>query len=231
LAQENPDLSEFINLIDGKAYSIFQEIMKKFHLAHQLEAKRMSCYLAAEGNSALAGLSSERLLKRINGQNYFKDIIPSITPSVAVKEKRHYKIAYLFMVHEKNGFKQLCSTLEILDDGDAIILIHVDGRAQSNELFGLIDAWIQKRKESTNPSSAIHLAKKRFSNIWGHISLVFTQLSGFWELLDMADWDYILNVSNYDYPLKSNSELHEILSKPETKNKNFIQYWTDTSKA
>lgn len=229
LAEENPDMSEFINLIDGKAYEIFEELMLKFHLAHQQEAKRISCYVAAEGSSSIAALTSSRLLRQVNGQNYFKDIIPSVIPTSEVDtQKKHYKIAYLFMVHEKRGFQQLCTTLELLDDGDAIILIHVDARTQSNEFFGLIQTWIRKRKDIRG-DSAIHLAKKRFSNIWGHISLVFTQLSGFWELLDIADWDYIINVSNYDYPLVSNNEMHTILRRPETAGKNFIQYWTDTS--
>lgn len=35
LSQTNPDISEFVNLIDLKAYDIFQGLMRKFHLAHQ----------------------------------------------------------------------------------------------------------------------------------------------------------------------------------------------------
>ena len=229
LAEENPDLADFINLIDDKAYSIFKELMRKFHLAHQVEAKRVSCYVAAEGTSVIAGLSHDRLLKQINPENYFKDIIPAIAPPKDNIQKKHYKIAYLIMVHEKKGFRQLCSTLELLDDGDGIVLIHVDAKPQSNEMFNLLESWIKKRSFAF-PDSSIFIAKQRFSSIWGHISLVFTQLSGFWELLDMADWDYILNISNYDYPLKSNAEIHEILSRPETRGKNFIEYWTATGK-
>jgi hypothetical protein len=40
--------------------------------------------------------------------------------------------------------------------------------------------------------SNIHVSEKRFSNIWGHITLVYSQLNGFWELMDMADWYFIL---------------------------------------
>ena len=203
--------------------------MRKFHLANQQEAKRLACYTAAEGSTTAANMTHSPLLHQIHPVNYFKDIIPAIVPQQPspTTAKKSYKLAYLFMVHEKNGFNQLTKTLELLDDGDAIILIHVDARPQSNELFSLIDSWITLRKKS-NKDCAIHLAKKRFSNIWGHISLVFTQLSGFWELFDMARWDFIFNVSNYDYPLKSNAEMHEILSTGSLKNMNWIEYWTDT---
>ncbi|KAJ3358871.1 hypothetical protein HDU91_005092 [Kappamyces sp. JEL0680] len=228
LAATNPDISDFTNLIDAKAYDLFQGLMRKFHLAHQLEAKRLACYTAAEGHTAAANLTHTRLLGLVSPQTYFQEVLPAIVPRTdMVTKKQRFKLAYLMMVHEKKGFDQLVNTLEILDDGYAIILIHVDARTGCNELFAMIDRWIRKRK-GTNPDCAIHLAKKRFFNIWGHISLVYTQLSGFWELLDMAEWDYVLNLSNYDYPLKSNVEIHETLSLPATKNKNFIQYWADT---
>jgi Core-2/I-Branching enzyme len=228
LASINPDLNEFINLIDGKAYDIFKGMIRKFHLAHQNEAKRLACYTAAEGQSATANLTFSRLFNKINPKNYFKDIIPAIVPSRSTGARRKFKLAYLIMVHELSGFHQLCNLLTTLDDGGAIIMIHVDARVQSNELYYKIKSWTEKRT-LTSPDSAIFLTKKRFSNIWGHISLVFTQLSGFWELLDLADWDYVINLSNYDYPLKSNAEIHDCLSKTGQMDKNYIEYWSDTS--
>jgi hypothetical protein len=232
LASVNPDLSDFINLIDGKAYDIFKGLMKKFHLANQIEAKRMACYTAAEGQNAAANLTYSPLLKEVHPINYFKDIIPSIVPRddfVHYSKRKKYKLAYLMMVHEKKGFDQLVETLEILDDGHAITLIHVDAKASCGELFSMIDRWITARKEKDH-NSAVYLAKTRFCNIWGHISLVNTQLSGFWELMDIADWDYVINLSNYDYPLKSNAEIYETLQLPHSNGMNFVEYWTDTSK-
>jgi hypothetical protein len=132
------------------------------------------------------------------------------------------------MIHEPGGHIHAKNLLEMLDDGDAIILIHVDARAKSQILYQRMQAWIEDRAEAIGRTPNIHLAKHRFSNIWGHISLVFTQLSGFWELLDMADWDYLINLSNYDYPIKRNAYIHEILDRPLYKNHTWIDYFEMT---
>lgn len=57
--------------------------------------------------------------------NYFQEVIPAILPSTSQEKKPYFKLAYLVMVHELHGFAQLCQLLERLDDGEAIILIHV----------------------------------------------------------------------------------------------------------
>ncbi|KAI8894641.1 core-2/I-branching enzyme-domain-containing protein [Globomyces pollinis-pini] len=230
IASVNPDTNEFINIIDSKAYDIFQALMRKFHLAHQRDVRRVSCYTAAEGQTVVANLTYHRLLHQVHHINYFKEVIPPIIPqpSIIPGPRKKYKLAYLIMVHEKNGFPQLSQLLEILDDGDAIILIHVDARTQSNALYLLLTKWIQERQLKF-PDTSVYMAQNRFFNIWGHISLVFTQLSGFWELLDMADWDYVINLSNYDWPIKRNAQIHRLLSQDQYAGKNFIEYWPDTS--
>lgn len=189
----------------------------------------MSCYLAAEGQSTVANLTQSSLLHHVDPINYFKDIIPSIVPerSYLPGPRRKFKIAYLLMVHDIKGFEQITLLLDILDDGDAITLIHVDAREKCEKLYKKLDKWVSDRSDK-NPESAIFMARNRFHNIWGHISLVFTQLAGFWELLDLADWDYIINLSNYDWPIKRNAQIHKLLSQEKYKNKNFIEYWSET---
>jgi hypothetical protein len=190
--------------------------------------KRLACYTAGEGQTVVANLTYNRLLQEVHPVNYFKDILPTIIPNPTADKKR-YKLAYLLMAHDKNGFPALIKLLDLLDDGDAIILIHIDARSNSDSLFNSIDEYVEERKLS-RPNSAIFMAHHRIANIWGHISLVLTQLSGFWELLDLADWDYIINLSNYDYPLKKNSQIHKYLTQPQYKDQNFIEYWQDTCK-
>lgn len=90
------------------------------------------------------------------------------------------------MIHEESAFSHAGVLLNLLDDGDAIILVHVDVKSQN--LFALVSSLIQERKTTKGSNCNIHLASKRFVNVWGHISLVYTQLNGFWELLDMAEW-------------------------------------------
>lgn len=48
LAFANPDISDFVNLVDSRAYDIYQAMMRKSHLAHLGEVRRIACYFAAE---------------------------------------------------------------------------------------------------------------------------------------------------------------------------------------
>lgn len=228
IAEKNPDISTFINAIDMRAYDIYRAMLRKNQKGDKMDVKRMSCFAAAEGHGAFTNLTETRLLHKINPVNYFKSVLPAIVPKPSPLNipRQKFKMAYLLMIHELNGYVHAVNLLETLDDGDAIVLIHVDARPKSKQLYNNIEMWVSKREKELGRVPNIHFAKHRFSNIWGHISLVFTQLSGFWELLDMADWDYMINLSNYDYPIKSNAIIHRFLSK--YKDKNWIQYWEDT---
>jgi Core-2/I-Branching enzyme len=230
VAEINPDISTFINIIDTRAFEIYRQLLRKNTKGDQMDVKRVSCYSAAEGNSAFANMTQSRLLTQIEPINYFKSVLPAILPqkSPLSGPRRKFKIAYLLMIHEINGFPHAANLLEMLDDGDAIILIHVDARPKSQPLFVKLQSWIHKREKTIKRQSNIYFAEHRFFNIWGHISLVFTQLSGFWELLDMADWDFMVNLSNYDYPIKSNAVIHKTLIDGGYKDKNWIEFWEDT---
>ncbi len=223
VAQMNPDVSVFINLIDASARDIFNSILARYPFSNLKELLRSACYLAAEGNTPLAGISHSRLLVSIEPVNYLKSVLPAIVPN-PLSNRRRFKIAYLIMAHEYRGLRNLVWLIELLDDGDAIILVHVDSRPKSNQLYQELGSWIRARRATSNA----YLAKNRFCNIWGHSSLVFTQLSGFWELLDMADWDFVINLSNYDYPLKSNSYIHQSLANV-SMDTNWIEYWSENT--
>src|SRR5688500_2285792 len=104
--------------------------------------------------------------------------------------------------------------LDKLDDSNAIILIHVDSRSAT--LYGFLQSMISTRDAAAArpPNTGnIHLSRVRFSGVWGHISLVHMQLSGFFELRDLADWDYVINLSNYEWPLLDNLGIRNQLNK------------------
>ena len=49
------------------------------------------------------------------------------------------------------------------------------------------------------------MVAKRYSTIWGGASLLTMLLSAIKELLEMedwTDWDFVLNLSESDYPVK-----------------------------
>ncbi|KAI9207406.1 core-2/I-branching enzyme-domain-containing protein [Polychytrium aggregatum] len=231
VADTTPTMKEFCNLIDTKAQELYNYVRAHYHNVFPSDGKRLACYSAAEGSNTIVNFSQKPLLLSINPIHYFKPVIPALVPheSVIPGPRRKYKIAYLLMVHEISGFIQLKSLIDKLDDGDSITLIHIDAR--SKELRSKVQAWLASRPGGLKEGN-VFIAQYSFKNVWGHISLVFTQLSGFYELLDLADWDYVINLSNYDWPLARNEVIHKTLRddamKHRIKDANWIEYWPET---
>lgn len=68
----------------------------------------------------------------------------------------------------------------------------------------------------------IRLSRNRFSTIWGGASLLQMLLASMNELLKSDwKWDFIINLSESDFPIKSNERLVQFLTA--NKNKNFVK--------
>ncbi|KAJ3066072.1 hypothetical protein HDU98_010607, partial [Podochytrium sp. JEL0797] len=161
--------------------------------------------------------------------------------------KRRYKLAYFLMVHGKPTTLASIQTLVAeLDDGSAIFLIHVDDRAESRQLKQDIKEWIVQREnalkevkvavknsfDGNDVAGNVFLTKTSYQISWGHGSIMWMQMNGFWELLELAEWDHLINLSANDYPLRKSKDIARILSQPEMEGYNFIDYWTvDTALA
>jgi hypothetical protein len=167
-------------------------------------------------------LTSNPLLHKLNGKSYFKEILPTIIPRKS--KKRKYKLAYTLLILGDYGVTQLSQLLELLDDNDAVILIQTDKRLTDKTLAKIKDVIDNQVK--TMKHSNIYLSEYRYSHVRSHISFVYSYLSGFFELRDLADWDYIINLSNYDWPLRRNAEIHRILDI--NPGKSYFNYWPDT---
>ena len=76
--------------------------------------------------------------------------------------------------------------------------------------------------ESQFPHS-IYVMPKRFATIWGGASLLSMLIECFTTLLTKTDWqwDFVLNLSESDYPLKSREDLIAFLTS--NKDKNFVK--------
>ncbi|KAI8854946.1 hypothetical protein BC829DRAFT_438816 [Chytridium lagenaria] len=150
-----------------------------------IELARFACYCAADGANPLANLTESRLIQWVD------------------------PIAILLMVHgDESMLENVKFLIEEMDDGAAIILIHVD--LNSEDLYKSISALLQEREakmnEINNPHSApvpgnVFLATKRFRGAWGYISLVWIEISGFYE---------------------KSREIHRVLSLPQYINKDFM---------
>ncbi|KAH9246348.1 hypothetical protein BASA81_016110 [Batrachochytrium salamandrivorans] len=78
-----------------------------------------------------------------------------------------------------------------------------------------------------SPLPAIHVGTPKVTPSRPRYLMAFLiMLSGFWELLDMAQWDYIVNLSNYDWPLRNNVDMHAALERHP--GFSWIDYWNDT---
>ncbi|KAJ3014155.1 hypothetical protein HKX48_005308 [Thoreauomyces humboldtii] len=143
--------------------------------------------------------------------------IPPRTPAVP---RLRYKIAYLLLVHERLDIFQ--TLFDALYDTDGLFLIHVDSKR--GEFKNRVHEWLlldPHYREAKN----IFVMPNSFNLNWGASSIVFGQLEGFFTLADIADWDYLINLSGYDYPLRSTKSIHAILERDP--GKVYIEHWTD----
>ncbi|KAJ1562160.1 hypothetical protein HK405_015209 [Cladochytrium tenue] len=200
-----------------------------------------------EGSLADAGGTGEFKPAEAHPPGAFVHAPPASRPPT---RRRRYSIAYLIMVHGSPAaaLANLQSIVGELDDGSAVFLVHVD--LSSAKLRERVAEWIQERDravterirssggtvdiddDAAEPGGPIHsnvfLAQYSYRGLWGHISLVWMQLSGFWELLDLADWDYVINLSGHDFPLRRSREIARLLDLEHNRGMSSIGHWIDS---
>lgn len=122
------------------------------------------------------------------------------------------KIAYLILVHRLPlQFKRLFNAIY---DSDNYYLIHIDKKA-SHKIGKEIATFL-----AIYPNVFISTSE----NItWGGYSMVQAELDGIKFLLNInADWDYFINLSGQDYPLKSQRKIREFLT--QNRGNNYILF-------
>jgi hypothetical protein len=145
----------------------------------------------------------------------------SSTSALAV---RHHRLAYFIMVH--SGFDNVAALLGALADQYTTILIHVD--AKSLDLKKKLQKHISKMRTLKSEFSRIHVMTQSFSGMWGHSSLVMAELAGYFELLQLSsDWEYVVNLSGYDYPIRNNDVVYDDL-KNNFDAMNLIEHWSSS---
>lgn len=207
-------------------------ILTDWIFIHQ-DVLRYACYSAAQGANSLMNITQQPLLHRIDYLSYYSELIPSIKPNASriPGPRRKYSLAYLLTCHDIKALGQVKQLVDQLDDGTAIILIHVD--SLSKDLMKELERWIKAREKERYQTGAavdsignVFLAQTSYEGMWGHISLVWMQVSGYWELLDLADWEYVINISGYDWPLRTSAEIYRTLNSTKHQGKEHVQYWT-----
>ncbi|RZF57912.1 beta-1,6-N-acetylglucosaminyltransferase [Sphingobacterium corticibacterium] len=120
-------------------------------------------------------------------------------------------IAYFILVHRlPNQFKRL---FKAIYEPDNCYLIHIDKKA-SDELKEEIRLFLQ-------PFSHVNIMESE-NVVWGGYSMVQAELDGIKYLLEIdAEWDYFINLSGQDYPLKSQKIIRQFLN--ENKGKSYLK--------
>ena len=114
-------------------------------------------------------------------------------------------IAYFIMVHQyPNQFKKLFKTIYHPDNH---YLIHVDKKSGSK-------LHLEIQKYLSNFAN-VSLLESKTTN-WGGYSLVDAELRGIEKLLSInPDWEFFINLSGQDFPLKSQDYIHDYLKQHE----------------
>ncbi|KAJ3275516.1 hypothetical protein HDV01_000343 [Terramyces sp. JEL0728] len=224
LASSNPSSKTLASLIDEHALKTYDYIFEIYVDVDPQEANRFACYSVAEGSNPTANFSSSIFSVKLDPANYFSDTLPTIrkSESLIAGPRKHYKLAYLFIIQEKEFLQQSKMLIDTLDDDHAIILVHIDKDA--HVAYNEMDKFLKER--TYGGTGNVFLAQTRYNYLQGHISSVFILLSGYFELLDLADWDYVINLSSVDWPLRRNLEIHRVLDLHP--GYSYIDYWADT---
>ncbi len=101
-------------------------------------------------------------------------------------------------------------------------MVHVD--IKSPLLKDSLTEFIRDRLLAGHDDN-VFLQTRCFGIIWGHISIVHAQIQGFFELMDLANWEYVINLSAYDWPLKNNRDIYNVLKA--NGSSSWIEYWKD----
>lgn len=139
---------------------------------------------------------------------------PKLGSEKSETENPPVKIVYLLTVAGRAS-KQVYRLIRQIYSPDHYIFIHVDSRQEF---------MYRELQKLTTILPNLRMVKKRFSTIWGGASLLKMLLSAIKELVEMkdwTDWDFVLNLSESDYPVKTQNELVTFLSN--NRDNNFVK--------
>lgn len=143
---------------------------------------------------------------------FFTEFIAQVAETSSSSDKKNVKIAFLLTLNGR-AIRQVYRLLKSLYRPNHYFYIHIDSRQRYmyRELLSLESKF-----------SNIRLARKRFSTIWGGASLLQMIMTAMQDILNSPwQWDYIINLSESDFPVKTVDKLVEFLTI--NKGKNFVK--------
>nr|CAI5851663.1 unnamed protein product [Callosobruchus analis] len=182
----------------------------------------------------------KRLLKLLYNKNHYYYIHVDVVVIVAARER------LLSKAQRRASRLEKSKKLVTFREGDAVLVRRHDQSSAADKVikkfFLLFDGpfWISKQvgpnsyilktaegvelpKQNVKNVPNIRLTRKRFATIWGGASLLEMLRSCMWELLNREDWtwDFVLNLSESDLPVKTVGQLSEFLAL--NRDRNFVK--------
>lgn len=163
-------------------------------------------------------------------------ILVEFSPQVAEAQpkiaERKAKIVFLLTLNGR-ALRQVYRLIKSIYSNDHFYYIHVDTvKLELNcphtyctlirHIFQRQDYLYRELLSLESTFQNIRLSRKRLATIWGGASLLEMLLSCMADLLEFDwEWDFVLNLSESDFPIKTIDKLTEFLTA--NKNKNFVK--------
>ncbi|XP_014225440.1 xylosyltransferase oxt [Trichogramma pretiosum] len=127
--------------------------------------------------------------------------------SFSATEKPLVRIAYLLTVNGRAS-RQVRRLINTLYDPSHLFYIHVDSRQDY-----MYREMLEIEGSCKKGNIIVAKGENRHASIWGGASLLTTFLDAARQmLLRSKDWDFLVNLSESDYPIKTNAKLVEFLT-------------------
>ncbi|XP_050427984.1 xylosyltransferase oxt isoform X2 [Adelges cooleyi] len=122
------------------------------------------------------------------------------------------RIVFLLTLNGR-AVRQVYRLIKALFHRDHYFFIHVDARH---------DYMFRELLKIELTLSNVRLSRRRHSTIWGGASLLTTLVDAMTDLVQSSwDWDFVINLSESDFPIKSNDALVRFLAA--NREKNFVK--------
>ncbi|XP_050534829.1 xylosyltransferase oxt isoform X2 [Daktulosphaira vitifoliae] len=113
------------------------------------------------------------------------------------------RIVFLLTLNGR-AVRQVYRLIKSLYHRDHYFFIHVDSRQ---------DYMFRELSKIELTLSNVRLSRRRHSTIWGGASLLSTLMDSMTDLVQSSwDWDFVINLSESDFPIKSNDALVKFLT-------------------
>ena len=124
------------------------------------------------------------------------------------------RIAYIILAHKLPG--QLVRLVERLISKDTSFFIHLDKRADK-EIYNSV-------VEQLSIYDNVHFIKRHISK-WGQLGCTKAVLGAINEIYSQSiEFDYVINLSGQDYPIKSNQYIKNVLQ--ENRGLSFLNFYS-----